>query len=349
MALDLFGGCIYTLYDNETEERLELGNNEIVVKLMEGNAVVDDVTKLKAGEYTLKIKYKGDDIKTEDDNDITITVKASVEDAKATVGDGNSVTFSSDADQKAIRQSLEGMVLNVPCADGTTVPVEITSDMIETIDNGSEAAGTSSDDGFETLMIKIRVGTKTLSNEELTSGADDGIYVFLPVKVEKKKVSDKDDTHTDKDDKNNGDKDNGDKDSGDKDNGDKSGNDKVEQSGGDVSDKTDAGQGDALSKEEVAKPSVTTITKLTARRKSFVVKWKKTTANVKGYQISYSLNKKFKKNTKLVNISKSTIVSKKIKKLKSGKKYYVRIRTYNKSGDKTLYSAWSKTKTVKVK
>ena len=37
-----------------------------------------------------------------------------------------------------------------------------------------------------------------------------------------------------------------------------------------------------------------------------------------------------------------------IKKLKSGKKYYVRIKTYKKIGSKYYYSSWSKAKTVKI-
>jgi hypothetical protein len=38
-----------------------------------------------------------------------------------------------------------------------------------------------------------------------------------------------------------------------------------------------------------------------------------------------------------------------IKKLKAGKKYYVRIRTHKKVGKKKYYSKWSARKTVKVK
>ena len=38
-----------------------------------------------------------------------------------------------------------------------------------------------------------------------------------------------------------------------------------------------------------------------------------------------------------------------IKKLKSKKKYYVRMRTYKVVNGKKVYSAWSKAKSVKVK
>ena len=66
-----------------------------------------------------------------------------------------------------------------------------------------------------------------------------------------------------------------------------------------------------------------------------------------GYQIKISTSKKFtKKTTKTVKVksSKSTV-----KKLKSKKKYYVKVRAYKTKNGKTVYSAWSKIKTVKTK
>ena len=74
------------------------------------------------------------------------------------------------------------------------------------------------------------------------------------------------------------------------------------------------------------------------------VKWKKNKA-VNGYQIQYSTNKKFTSGSKTVTVNKNSTVSKTVKKLKKGKKYYVRIRTYNGK----YYSAWSTPKSVKVK
>lgn len=70
-----------------------------------------------------------------------------------------------------------------------------------------------------------------------------------------------------------------------------------------------------------------------------------------GYKIVYSTDKKFtKKTTKTAVIGKNKTVSPTVSKLKAGKKYYVRIRTYKtiKANGKTkkLYSAWSKIKTV---
>ena len=56
---------------------------------------------------------------------------------------------------------------------------------------------------------------------------------------------------------------------------------------------------------------------------------------------------------KTVNIGKNKTTSATVKKLKKGKKYYVRIRTYKtvKINGKSvkLYSSWSKVKSIKVK
>ena len=54
-------------------------------------------------------------------------------------------------------------------------------------------------------------------------------------------------------------------------------------------------------------------------------------------------------NSKKVTVKKAKTVSATIKKLKAGKKYYVRIRTYKVVKKKNYYSAWSKAKTVTVK
>lgn len=79
------------------------------------------------------------------------------------------------------------------------------------------------------------------------------------------------------------------------------------------------------------------------------VKWNKGTSYfIDGYQIQYSTSSKFKKGNKLLKIKGCSTVSKKISKLKSKKRYYVRIRTYRVNGT-TQYSSWSKSKSVVVK
>ena len=73
-------------------------------------------------------------------------------------------------------------------------------------------------------------------------------------------------------------------------------------------------------------------------------------AEMKGYQVQYSTSKKFtKKTTKTVKVATKKKLNKKIKGLKSGKKYYVRVRAYKMNGKKTVYSAWTAKKSVKVK
>ena len=93
----------------------------------------------------------------------------------------------------------------------------------------------------------------------------------------------------------------------------------------------------------------THITKLLAKEKSFTVHWKKRKKAVDGYQIQYSTDKKFKTHTKTKNIKKAKTDHKTVRNLKAQKKYYVRIRTFKKTGTKTIYSTWSKKKIIKTK
>ena len=91
----------------------------------------------------------------------------------------------------------------------------------------------------------------------------------------------------------------------------------------------------------------TTITSVKAENKTIKVKWKKR-ANITGYQIQVATDKKFKKNAKTVVVKKQKTTTATIKKLKSKKKYYVRIRTYKNSNNKKIYSPWSKVKSIKT-
>lgn len=95
-------------------------------------------------------------------------------------------------------------------------------------------------------------------------------------------------------------------------------------------------------------PKTTKITGTTAGKKQLTVKWKKI-SNVDGYQLRYSTKSSMSgaKNTSRISKSKSSYA---IKKLKSGKKYYVQVRTYRKVGKTYYYSTWSskvKSKTIK--
>lgn len=102
------------------------------------------------------------------------------------------------------------------------------------------------------------------------------------------------------------------------------------------------------SNKTVKKPKNTKIKKLTSKKANLTITWSKI-SGVKGYQIQVATDKKFKKNKKTVTIKKQKTTKKTIKKLKSGKKYYVRIRTYKISKNKKVYSSWTKAKKVKIK
>ena len=100
-------------------------------------------------------------------------------------------------------------------------------------------------------------------------------------------------------------------------------------------------------------PKGTKLSKLVRGKKSMTVKWKKQAAKmpktrITGYQIRYSLKSNMKK-SKMVKVKGYKKTSKKIKKLKAKKKYYVQIRTYTTIKGKTFYSPWSKKKAVKVR
>ncbi len=96
-------------------------------------------------------------------------------------------------------------------------------------------------------------------------------------------------------------------------------------------------------------PKGTKISKVKGAKKKATVTWKKQTKYTKGYQVQYSTSKNFKSGvkTKTVNGSKKTSLT--LKKLKSKKTYYVRIRTFQKVSGGKCYSSWSSVKKVKVK
>lgn len=106
-----------------------------------------------------------------------------------------------------------------------------------------------------------------------------------------------------------------------------------------------------IAKVKVTAPKKITLKKTKAKlssvkKTSMKVSWKKV-SNASGYQIQYSTSSKFK-NAKTVKVSakKSSTT---IKKLKKNKKYYVRVRSYNKSSGKTVYSSWSSKVSKKTK
>ena len=101
-------------------------------------------------------------------------------------------------------------------------------------------------------------------------------------------------------------------------------------------------------------PKGTSLKKPVAAKKAITVKWAKqsakmATSRITGYQIQLATNKEFTRNKKTVTVKGYKKVSKKVTKLKGGKKYYVRICTYKTIEGKKFYSKWSTVKTVKTK
>lgn len=97
------------------------------------------------------------------------------------------------------------------------------------------------------------------------------------------------------------------------------------------------------------KPKQGRLSKVTSPKKATVkIAWKKL-KGITGYQIQISKNKKFKKGVlqRYFSAGQKTITVP--LKNESGKKYYVRIRSYKKTRGRDYYGKWSKVKSVKVK
>ena len=84
-----------------------------------------------------------------------------------------------------------------------------------------------------------------------------------------------------------------------------------------------------------------------AQKKKMAVYWKKTGGN-QGYQVQYSTSKRFSSKVKTVRLSagKKSVT---IKNIPAKKRYYVRIRSYKKVGNKIWYTGWSKAKNIRTK
>ena len=95
-------------------------------------------------------------------------------------------------------------------------------------------------------------------------------------------------------------------------------------------------------------PKGTSISKLSAKKKGFTVKWKKQKSNTQGYAVRYSTNSKMK-NAKTVYVSGNGKTSKSISNLKKGKKYYVQVATYKSVKGGKAVSKYSSAKSVKTK
>ena len=94
-------------------------------------------------------------------------------------------------------------------------------------------------------------------------------------------------------------------------------------------------------------PKGVALTSLTADAGKLEAKWGKG-AGIDGYQLEYSQKKDFT-GAMTAKVKDAGTVSKVIKKLESGKTWYVRIRTYKAVNGKNYFSKWSKALSKKVK
>ena len=91
-------------------------------------------------------------------------------------------------------------------------------------------------------------------------------------------------------------------------------------------------------------PKGTAISKLTPSKESFKVAWavqraRMSSARITGYQLQYCTSGGFKSGTKTLTIKGYSKKTSNIKELRANTTYYVRIRTYTKSGKNKYYSA----------
>ena len=97
------------------------------------------------------------------------------------------------------------------------------------------------------------------------------------------------------------------------------------------------------------KPKANWIDKLTSpKTKQITIKWGKR-PQISGYQIQISTNKDFSKPKMQKNVYDPEKLSMTITVSKAKTLYYIRIRTFKKTKDKTYFSAWSATKSIITK
>ena len=100
--------------------------------------------------------------------------------------------------------------------------------------------------------------------------------------------------------------------------------------------------------EKVTKPATAKIASFKSKKAKQVTVTAKKVTGVKGYKVVIATDKKFKKGKKTITFNGST---KTIKKLKSGVKYFVKIKAFkvDSTGKKYESKNWSKVKSVYVK
>ncbi len=101
--------------------------------------------------------------------------------------------------------------------------------------------------------------------------------------------------------------------------------------------------------QTVSAPAKTAIKKLKNRKgKKLQVKFKKV-SGADGYEIAYSKGVNFGKKKTTVKSYNAAKNVRTIKKLKKGKRYFVKVRAYRMNGTQKVYGKWSQVKVVKIK
>ena len=88
-------------------------------------------------------------------------------------------------------------------------------------------------------------------------------------------------------------------------------------------------------------PQTTEITDIAFGPGRISVKWTKQGVQTTGYQLQCSRNSSFTETVKTFTIKDKSKLSKTVKGLSAGQKYFLRIRTYKTVGEKKYYSDWS--------
>lgn len=100
---------------------------------------------------------------------------------------------------------------------------------------------------------------------------------------------------------------------------------------------------------EVERPDKVTGLKVKSRRKKIYASWRFTSSSKRtGYQLQYASNRSFTRSKKTISMGYYT-TSRTLKKLRTGKAYYIRVREYNRASGGTKYGEWSAVKRVKVR
>ncbi len=96
---------------------------------------------------------------------------------------------------------------------------------------------------------------------------------------------------------------------------------------------------------KVVKPAKVKAIKLKAKKKKLNVSWKKV-SGATGYEVKYAKNNKFTKGKKTVTVKKNKVT---LKRLKSKKKYFVKVRAYKLASGRKYFGKWSKVVKKKVR